>query len=80
MREKTPAKTINDEDFPSLANIGSSVAKKGNFDDTESSRNQSSETPKESDPFSFIQNISELDQMILRRLRSITDAHTSIPA
>lgn len=84
VKSKTPEKpkpeiTV-DEEFPTLHVLENSNLKKRNIEDTECSRNQSSEVPKEQDPISLIPRDNVTDRMIMQRLKQSHDNIMSIPA
>ena len=83
-KSKTPEKPKPeppaDEDFPTLHILENSTFKKRSIEDTECSRNQSSEVPKEQDPLSLIPKDSVTDRMIMQRLKQSHDNLMSIPA
>lgn len=68
----TPVKqAIVEEEFPTLNLIGSHSMKKAAYlDDTESSRQLLSENTKEKDIETSLSNLSSLDRMILKKLKT----------
>ena len=79
MKQEVEKVRTGNAEFPTLTQTGQSTTKKLMLlDETETSRNQSSEAPKERELELCLPNLTELDQLILKKLRTTFENYNSI--